>query len=110
MLNDDILGDKLRYTIAFWVVNDNNTAKVQFRETNETKRLTVDYTLDINLTQDYQSWMSPRTNFLTNFSHVVVAYNNDETETKLFSIHYAQAVVLGLGAVVGIMSLGLVLL
>lgn len=26
MLNDDILGDRLRYTIAFWVVNDNNTA------------------------------------------------------------------------------------
>ena len=53
--------------------------------------------------------MSPRTNFLTNFSHVIVAYNNAENETQLFSIHYASSLMLGLSATLIIASLTLAL-
>jgi len=42
MLINDIYNDLLKFTIANWSVNGNNTATVKFYETNQTKRLTTE--------------------------------------------------------------------
>lgn len=87
MINDDIYNERLKYTIANWSVNANNTASIAFQETNTTKRLTSDHNLNIDITS-YFSPYDPWTNLIFNFSHVLLAINTDKSEPALFSITY----------------------
>lgn len=95
MLNDDIYHKLLKYTIANWSVNGNNTATLGFLETNSTKKLTTDYTANIDITQ-YMSPFDPWTNMIMNFSHIILAINPQnevDTTTQLFSISYQNALI-----------------
>lgn len=80
MINDDIYNKLLKYTIANWTVNDNNTATVKFAETNTTKILSSDYTSNMDMSQ-YQDAFSPTTNMIYNFSHIILAINDGTDST-----------------------------
>ncbi|CDW72005.1 UNKNOWN [Stylonychia lemnae] len=94
MLTDDIYNALLKYTIANWSVNANNTATVTFNETNQTRRLTTDQTTNILIT-DYQDPLTPTTNMLLNFSHTILVYNPevDIASRRLFSLTYSSSII-----------------
>lgn len=76
MLNDEIYNSYLKYTIANWSRNGNNTASVVFAETNTTKRLTTDYSTNIDITSLYlPDNIGTTINMIYNFSHVITAFN-----------------------------------
>jgi len=97
MMNDDIYYTTLSSTIAQWQLNSNNTANVLFQETNTTKYLDSSLTTNINITASYATPFSPVTRMVTNFSHVVLAYNNLDNETMLMSISYSGSIRIALG-------------
>lgn len=84
----------LKYTIANWSVNGNNTAWIAFYETNTTKKLTSDYNTNIDVTK-YMAPFILTTNMISNFSHVLLVMNpvNDNVSKNLFSISYQNAVI-----------------
>eukprot|EP00347_Sterkiella_histriomuscorum_P004308 403360942 len=94
MLNDDIYNKLLKYTIANWSMNSNNSVGIGFLETNTTKKLTTDYTVNIDVSS-YMTPFEPTTNMIFNFSHVVLAinYNNEAADkSRLFSMTYQSAI------------------
>lgn len=67
-------------------MNTNNSVVVAFKETNTTRILTTDFTQNIDVTQ-YIDPFDPTTNMIFNFSHVILAINNN-SDLSLFSMMY----------------------